>query len=453
MLDFSRWYRGFGRIPSVRREVVDDLGEGVGVPAGGVGDPEAVEGEEDELSDEEELEEGSDDEEEETEDDEPEEEEEEDKEPEKKGEEKKEKKEKKEGEEEEEEEEEETDDEKKDKKKEDDEPVIGRPAIRDIKAKYPNFFKDFPEMRHVYFREKEFSDLFPSVEDAKDAAAKSDVYDDMAQALSEGQTDAFLKTLDDNDPPALKKLAETILPALWRGSKELYAVATEPLLVNFIRNVYARGQKAGGDEGKNMMNSAKYFAKVLTGEFKIPDAPKGPDPNDPERLAFEREKAEHRQNVAAEFSADVARTCARLLAKDIERGLDPEGAIPAFVKKALVKEIFEGVNQELKKDRQYMAKTHAIKNRAARAGFAGAFKTQLITTYLGRARQVLVPIRQKARQELLGKGKKGDVKKLKGKGEEKGQTGHQQLRRTEGAATGGRVDYKKKSDLDILNER
>src|SRR5205823_8906102 len=32
--------------------------------------------------------------------------------------------------------------------------IVGRPSFKEIKAKYPNFFKDFPDFKDTVFRER-----------------------------------------------------------------------------------------------------------------------------------------------------------------------------------------------------------------------------------------------------------------------------------------------------------
>jgi len=44
-----------------------------------------------------------------------------------------------------------------------------RPSFKEIKEKYPDFFKTFPELREAFFRESEYTKIFPTVEDAKEA--------------------------------------------------------------------------------------------------------------------------------------------------------------------------------------------------------------------------------------------------------------------------------------------
>src|SRR6267142_1435217 len=45
---------------------------------------------------------------------------------------------------------------------------------RDILAKYPKIFKDFPYLEKAYYREQQYTEVFPNPADAKKAAADSE---------------------------------------------------------------------------------------------------------------------------------------------------------------------------------------------------------------------------------------------------------------------------------------
>src|SRR6185436_17783046 len=50
-------------------------------------------------------------------------------------------------------------------------------ARREILKKYPTLFKDFPYLEKAYYREQQFTELLPTIDDAKQAVAKSETLD------------------------------------------------------------------------------------------------------------------------------------------------------------------------------------------------------------------------------------------------------------------------------------
>src|SRR5439155_10821415 len=93
--------------------------------------------------------------------------------------------------------------------------IVGRPSFKDIKAKYPNLFKDFPDLREMFFREQGYSELFPTVEDAKEAHENSANYSFLRELVEGGtteNTEEFLGAVKDIDK--LQSFAYSFLPAL-----------------------------------------------------------------------------------------------------------------------------------------------------------------------------------------------------------------------------------------------
>jgi len=65
----------------------------------------------------------------------------------------------------------------KEKEEEEEKPLedddeIESPTYKEVHTKFPTLFKEFPNLRHTIFREQEYTKLYPTVEDAKDAKDK-----------------------------------------------------------------------------------------------------------------------------------------------------------------------------------------------------------------------------------------------------------------------------------------
>ena len=65
---------------------------------------------------------------------------------------------------------------------------------REILKKYPNLFKDFPYLERSYYREREYTELLPTVEDAKLAVEKSQILDAFEQDVANGNIQTILST-------------------------------------------------------------------------------------------------------------------------------------------------------------------------------------------------------------------------------------------------------------------
>src|SRR5262245_60605887 len=57
---------------------------------------------------------------------------------------------------------------------------------KEILAKYPKLFKDFPYLEKAYYREQQFTELLPTIADAKLAVEKAQILDRTEQQVMSG---------------------------------------------------------------------------------------------------------------------------------------------------------------------------------------------------------------------------------------------------------------------------
>ena len=315
----------------------------------------------------------------------------------------------------EEEEEEEKDEDEEEEEEEEEEPksatpdiLPNRPSFKEIQAKFPNIFKEFPELRNVYFREKAFSDLFPSVADAKDASEKLGAMNELESQVMSGQSFGILEAIGDRT--TLRKFAMGFLPTLLMKDKDVYIEATKPVLINIIRNVYAAGVQA---KDENLKNSAHRLSMHYFQSAQIPEFEKtGPKEDDPERQSLEEEKRQFYGRIEGEFRNDAFSSAERSFKKEIEHSLDPNNVLTPFLRNALIKTVYEETGEALEEDGTHMAMMQSLWEKAKRAGFPREFKARIVNAYLGRARALMPAIRRKRLAEALGKQDGGTPEKI-----------------------------------------
>src|SRR5215467_11549820 len=93
---------------------------------------------------------------------------------------------------------------------------------RDILAKYPQLFKEFPYLEKAYYREQQYTEIFPTLEDARTAIEKSETLDNFEQDVMSGNLTTILQTVKDTNPNAFYKIVDTYLPTLSRVDQQAY---------------------------------------------------------------------------------------------------------------------------------------------------------------------------------------------------------------------------------------
>jgi len=329
-----------------------------------------------------------------------------------------------------------------------------RPSIQEIKKEFPDFFKKFPIFRDVVFREIEYTKMFPTIEDAKEAVEDNIAFNGLRDSVLSGNPTELLNAVTETDKKAAEKFALNFLPALHKNHNELYVATITPLFENLIRTV-------AKSENENQRNAALVMAKWLWGEegFAIAEGKKTfarnlEESEDEKKLKKEREEFE--TSKYTEFRTSVLGEMQSGLAKMITRGLDPDNTMSERAKQTLVKEIIEEVDKAMASDSSHMTNMNARWLRSRKEGLNSASKEKIVSAYLSRAKQVIPSIRDKVRNDFLGVRKKTSEKKVE-EITSKSSTTKEVVSGRSSNGSGKEVIkptkelYRKMSDIDILN--
>jgi hypothetical protein len=315
-------------------------------------------------------------------------------------------------------------------------------------------------MKHVLFREGEYANLFPTVEDAKESAEKSESFDNFSTLITSGKTDdftSFLKGVD--EVQGLPSMASNFLPALFNVNKDMYYQVTGPIAEGLLRNAYKVATQGGNE---NLKNAAMHLAQwafgdaaYATGEKQTPALKVEEPKTDPK---YETEKKEFYATKYKDTKTYVDGQASTRLSSEIRKGLDPNNAFTPFTQGLLVKQVIEEVSAILEGDENHMKQMNSMWRQAQKAGFAGNWKDRILSTYLSRARQLMPAIRTRVRTSAMAQERSSteQTERIANKsGDRKEVQGSQNTSRN-GAPTkisAGQVDWSKTSDLDFINDR
>jgi hypothetical protein len=329
----------------------------------------------------------------------------------------------------------EEEEEKPEEEEEIDDKDITRTSWKTIKEKYPDLAKD-KDFQNMFHREKAFSEVFPTVEDAREASVAAQTMEFFDNSLVEGDPKVLLSALNEN---VVTKFAENVLPALYQVNPSLFARATQPLMIELLNSV---AERAESTKDENLAISAKNIAKFIFGKFEIPSRTQRTTPElEQERQRLQQERQTIAQRTENQFFERADKSIARQLRKVVEEGLDPKGELSDFTKNALVKQIIEDTKSTLMTDEMFKSKVKNLHRLARNAGFPEDYLPRFISTYLGRAKSLALTLRAKHKSAAVGK--RTVQPKTRIEGSSRAET-KQISKDTKGSS--------KKSDLDIILE-
>src|SRR5690606_11049482 len=131
---------------------------------------------------------------------------------------------------------------------------------REILKKYPNLFKDFPYLEKAYYREQQFTELLPTIEDAKIAVEKAQTLDRFeADVIQGGNTVNILKAVKEENPKAFFRIVDNYLTTLADVDEQAY--------LHVLGNVSKHTIMAMVREAEHSKNDALKAAAQILNQF------------------------------------------------------------------------------------------------------------------------------------------------------------------------------------------
>lgn len=277
--------------------------------------------------------------------------------------------------------------------------VKAPPRIKEIEAKYPKIFKEFPFLSKMMARDKQYTELFGSFDEAKEVHSKVERLNEFESQLLSGSTVEILQTVKNTDPKAFDKIVDNYLQVLETIDKDAYY----DVIGNFSKRVViGMVNEAKRSSNEDLSKSAEEFYKYLFGttEWQDPKV-RSKDEAAPQNKQLENERLQFVQERFEVARDDLQNKVDNVLKSTIEEYIDPNGKMSAYEKKNAIKEALEQVAEAIRKDDLYMKKLNKLWKASFDDKFSKASLDKIRSSCLGRAKGSLSGIIKKVRAEAL----------------------------------------------------
>jgi hypothetical protein len=272
------------------------------------------------------------------------------------------------------------------------------PRKKEILKEYPELFKKFPFLEKMMYRDREYSELFGSFDDAKEIAEKSESFNNFESQLLAGDTKEILREVKDADKKAFDTIVDNYLPALAEVDKDAYFHVVGNLNKRLIMEMVQEANDTNNDDLKQAALLVNQFvfgtAKFTAPSNRVEKKDEKSSEAEQERLAFTRERFETSRD---ELQSRVDNT----LRSTISEYIDPKNSMSSYVKKNAVNDAMKILNEAIASD------PTVVKNldRLWRASFEDKFSKdsqgKIQSYYLSKAKANLKNAILKARSEAL----------------------------------------------------
>jgi len=300
---------------------------------------------------------------------------------------------------------EEDDDEDDDKKekldlKEDEEDKLDvAPRKKDIAAKYPNFFKEFPFFDKMMFRDKAYSEMFGSFDEAKEIYNKVERLNEFETQLLSGDTGDVLKTVKATDPKAFDKIVDNYLKSLHDVDPDAYKDVTE----NFAKQIIlGMADQARRKNDKELDKAAQLLHEFLFDTDKWTDVKvRAKEEKSDEAAKIEKERTDLMRERFEIARDGLTVKVDNVLKATIGDYIDPRGLMTAYEKRNAITETLDRLHKKVAGDTAFRKNL----DRLWRSAFSDKFTENSLNgikkSYLGKAKGLLSSTIKEVRAEVL----------------------------------------------------
>lgn len=275
-----------------------------------------------------------------------------------------------------------------------------------ILKKYPNLFKDFPYLEKAYYRDRQFTELLPTIDDAKSAIDKAKTLDSFEEDLLKGNTENMLLAAKNSDVNAFHKIVDNYLPTLAKVDGSAYSHVIGNVVKQTIIAMVSEA-RTSGNEG--LQNAAQLLNQFVFGSTRF-EQPKNLAKEDTKNDAEEKLREKERNFAKQQFnriSGELHTKVNNSLKSTIEQHIDPKQSMSDYVKRTASREAFETLDTLIKKDSQFKVLVDKLWERAEKSDYSEESINKVRSAFLAKAKSLLPSVIKKARNEALrGMGKK-----------------------------------------------
>lgn len=275
------------------------------------------------------------------------------------------------------------------------------PARRkDILKEFPDLFKKFPELERSYFRERKFTELLPTIEDAREAVEAKQTLDAFESALAKGEIKDILKSVKDSDVNSFHGLVDNLMDHLREVDKDAHLHVIGNIFKQGLTNAFAEG-KTSGNETLKAAAHVMYQFLFGTSDYEPPQKlARVPEKNEEaERIQQERENLQRERFESVRDA--LATRLDNTLKATIDANIDPKGSMSDYVKRTAVGDVMNKVRELIRTDSRFKNILNQYWVRAAKSNYSKESIEAIRGAYLSRAKTLLPSVLKTVRNEAL----------------------------------------------------
>lgn len=276
------------------------------------------------------------------------------------------------------------------------------PKKKAILEAYPDFFKKFPAVEKMIYRDREYTEMFGSIEDAKELVARSEEFSAFEASLLSGNTEDVLKKVKEADPKAFDKIVDNYLEVLKKVDNDAFLDVSEVFSRRIIKGMIATAKK---NNDEKLHDAAVGLHEYLFGDrnWKEP-TPRVPIEKDAEKAELDKERQEFMTQKFNDARDGLQKRVDNTLRSTIADHIDPRGVMSAYEKKNAINDALNRIHAKIGEDKVFIKNLQRLWGNAFGKNFSSDTIDAIRKNYLGKSTPILNTVLKEIRAEVI-KGK------------------------------------------------
>lgn len=278
----------------------------------------------------------------------------------------------------------------------------------EILKKYPKLFKEFPYLENAYYREQQFTEIFPHPRDAKEAKEANNALRGLEEDLAKGEIEKLFKSIHKNDPEAFNKIADNYLEVLGKVDKEIRNTVVGNALKGVIRTMWRSGVDSNDEDLKSaaaILNKFVFQSTSVEPDVKLSSKKDDKADAEGERVRKEREDWNRERFEASQ--TDLTEKVQNSIKATIMNHIDEKKDMTSYVRNNATRDAVELLNKNIDKDARFKVHIDKLWENAIKNKYSQTSIAEIRKAYLSKARTLLPAVIKKARIDALrGMGKR-----------------------------------------------
>jgi hypothetical protein len=275
------------------------------------------------------------------------------------------------------------------------------PKRQAILKEFPELFKKFPGIESAIYREQQYAEVFPTINDAKEAQARNEDYNKFEQSLLSGNIESVLASVKNTDEKAFGRITATFLQTLGKVDEKAYYATINHVIKSTLKTAFDTGKTNNNEQlqiAAQLINQFIYNSQNITVDQIQNNQQQEENPREQELKNRETQFAKQQLGIAVN---DVSGRTENVIKSTIDKHLDVKNVMTPNVKRNAVNDIMREVDKEIGEDTRFKAILDKLWEQSFKENYSEASKLKIRNALLSKAKTILPAIMQRVKGEAL----------------------------------------------------